>query len=100
MKIIEKDHLQNCEECCSIMLNDWLELTPDATWAILLEAVDKVQSNQDNTRGIYVCTFILESVDYLHNNISYHSLVYFHLTIKIEMDSKISDLQKRLLYLF
>ena len=97
LKIIEKDHPQNCEECCSRMLYDWLELTPDATWGILLEAVDKVQSIQDNARGIYVCTLILESVDYPHNNMSYHSLVYFHPIIKIDMDLKISYLQKCLL---
>ena len=47
----EKDHPQDCEECCSRMLNDWLELTPDATWGALLEAIDRVQS-------AYVCQAI------------------------------------------
>ena len=66
LKIIEKDHLQNCEECCSKMLYDWLELTPDATWAMLLEAVDKVQSIQDNARGMYVHAYLKVFITYVH----------------------------------
>lgn len=62
LRNIEKDHPQNCENCCSEMLSVWLELTSNATWAIMLEAVDKVQSIPDNVEGMvymfslfYVC---------------------------------------------
>ena len=53
INIIEKDNPQNCEECCSKLLHDWLEVTPDATWGILLEAADRVQSAPDNLDGKY-----------------------------------------------
>ena len=59
--MIEKDCPHNCEECCSQMLNNWLELTPDATWGILVEAVDKVQSMQgiisEEFAGVYTYTY-------------------------------------------
>ena len=53
INIIKKDNPQNCEECCSKLLHDWLEVTPDATWGILLEAADRVQSAPDNPDGMY-----------------------------------------------
>jgi len=43
LKIIEKDYGPECEECCSRMLNQWIEVTPNATWGMLLEAVDKIE---------------------------------------------------------
>ena len=61
LQMIEKDYPHNCEECCSQMLNNWLELTPDATWGILVEAVDKVQSMQgiipEEFAGVYTYTY-------------------------------------------
>ena len=43
LNIIEKDY-PYCEDCCSKMLNDWLDSKPDASWGILLTAIDKAQS--------------------------------------------------------
>jgi len=43
LNIIEKDHPYNCENCCSKMLSDWLDLTPGVSWGILHDAVDKLQ---------------------------------------------------------
>ena len=43
LNIIEKDYPHDCENCCSKMLSDWLDLTPEASWQILLDAVDKLQ---------------------------------------------------------
>ena len=61
LQMIEKDYPQNCEECCSQMLKDWLELTPDAIWGILLEAVDKVQNMPgiipEDSAGVYYYTY-------------------------------------------
>ena len=61
LQMIEKDYPHNCEECCSQMLNNWLELTPDATWGMLVEAVDKVQSMQgiipEEFAGVYTYTY-------------------------------------------
>ena len=43
LNIIEKNY-PRCEDCCSQMLNDWLDSETDASWGILLTAVDKAQS--------------------------------------------------------
>ena len=40
LNIIEKD-FNNCEDCCSKMLSDWLESTPNCSWEILLNAVQE-----------------------------------------------------------
>ena len=54
LKIIEKNYPQDCEECCSMMLSEWLELTPNATWGMLLEVVDKIPSPLENREGMCV----------------------------------------------
>ena len=41
LKII-KENFKDCEECCSKMLNDWLDLNPNASWKILIDAVTKL----------------------------------------------------------
>ena len=43
LNITEKDYPHNFENCCSKILSDWLELNPQATWQILLDAVNKLQ---------------------------------------------------------
>ena len=48
LNIIEKDY-PYCEDCCSKMLNDWLDSKPDASWGILLTAIDKAQSTLPDT---------------------------------------------------
>lgn len=49
LNIIEKDNLHSCENCCSKMLCDWLESTPNASWEVLLDAVDKMHSKSTDT---------------------------------------------------
>ena len=44
LNIIEKDNPDSCENCCSKMLSEWLDLNPNASWRILLDAVNKAQS--------------------------------------------------------
>lgn len=41
LNIIETNNPNDCESCCSEMLRTWLDSTPNATWGILLDAVDK-----------------------------------------------------------
>ena len=43
LNIIEKDNPE-CEDGCSRMLREWLDLNPSASWAMLFDAIDKVQS--------------------------------------------------------
>ena len=45
LNIIEKDNPNSCENCCSKMLNDWLDETPHASWGILLDAARKIQDD-------------------------------------------------------
>ena len=54
LKIIENNYPQDCKECCSRMLSEWLQLTPTATWGMLLEAVDKGLSPPVTHEGQYV----------------------------------------------
>ena len=42
MNIIEHDHPNDCETCCSKMLTEWLDNTTDASWENLTTAVDKL----------------------------------------------------------
>ena len=45
LNIIEKDNPNDCENCCSKMLSNWLDQTPHASWGILLDAARKTQDN-------------------------------------------------------
>jgi len=42
IRIIEQDHPNDCEGCCSKMLQEWLDMNSNATWEILVNALDKV----------------------------------------------------------
>ena len=44
LNIIDKDNPNNCENCCSKVLSLWLDLNPNASWGILLDAVDKAKN--------------------------------------------------------
>jgi len=44
MNIIECDHPNDSETCCSKMLSDWLDSNTAATWEDLIVAVDNMQS--------------------------------------------------------
>ena len=41
LNIIEKDNPHDSESCCSKMLSEWLDLTPNASWKMLYNAMDK-----------------------------------------------------------
>ena len=43
LAIIETNNPHDCESCCSEMLSEWLDLTPNASWKILNNAIDKTQ---------------------------------------------------------
>ena len=43
LNIIETNNPHDSESCCSKMLNEWLDLTPNASWKILNNAIDKTQ---------------------------------------------------------
>ena len=43
LNIIEKDNPDKCEDGCSRMLSEWLDLNSSATWAMLFDGIDKVQ---------------------------------------------------------
>jgi len=49
LNIIEKDNPHSCENCCSKMLSDWLDLTPEASWGMLFDAVEKLQDKLNTT---------------------------------------------------
>ena len=45
MDIIEHDHPNDCESCCSKMFTDWLDINPAASWEYIITAVDNLSSN-------------------------------------------------------
>ena len=44
IRIIEHDHPNDCETCCSKMLTKWLDNTPTASWEDLTTAVNDLSS--------------------------------------------------------
>ena len=44
LNILECNYPNDCEECCSRMLADWLDqnIRENTTWKILIDAVDKL----------------------------------------------------------
>ena len=45
LEIIDCNHPNNVEECCSKMFNHWLTVDPDATWDKLLNALETIDHN-------------------------------------------------------
>ena len=45
LEIINCDHPNNVEECCSKMFSHWLTVDPDATWDKLLNALETIDYN-------------------------------------------------------
>ena len=43
---IEKDNANDCEKCCSKMLIEWLEMERNTSWETLLNALDKLDTEQ------------------------------------------------------
>lgn len=48
LNITEKNY-DKCEDCCSEMLSDWLESTPNSSWEILLNAVQETLKQVPDT---------------------------------------------------
>ena len=44
MNIIEHDHPDDCETCCSKMFTEWLDNSPAACWEDVTTAVDNLLS--------------------------------------------------------
>ena len=64
LNIIEKDNPHSCENCCSKMLYEWLDSTPEASWQILLDAMQNLST--DTTEKLHSTTNILpETVEKL-----------------------------------
>ena len=51
LRIIEEDHRNDCVRSCSKMLEEWLETDRNASWEVLIKALDKLA---ENTRGKYL----------------------------------------------
>ena len=51
MDIIEHDHPNDCESCCSKMFSEWLDGNPIASWEDIITAVDNLSSD-----SMYECT--------------------------------------------
>ena len=68
LKIIEKDHPQDCVACFQETLNKWLKLTPNATWRSLEVALDNVKKYPaDNMYGKDImCMLILYTLSMKH----------------------------------
>ena len=49
MDIIEYDHPNDCESCCSKMFFEWLDNNPAASWEDIITAVDNLSPD-----GTYV----------------------------------------------
>ena len=52
MDILQHDHPNNCKECCSRMLDDWLQENTqvDTTWEILIIAIDKLSTGRNRIK--------------------------------------------------
>ena len=42
MDIIEHDHPNDCESCCSKMFSEWLDSSSAASWEDIIDAVDNL----------------------------------------------------------
>ena len=43
---IARNNANDCEECCSRMLYEWLDMNTNASWGILINALDKLNVDQ------------------------------------------------------
>ena len=51
LRNIEKDHPNNCEECCSKMLQEWLDSSSNTTWEELFNAIYELDN--EATDGLF-----------------------------------------------
>ena len=45
LKIIKCNHPNDCESCCSVMLSEWLDINPYASWEMLNNAIDRIEND-------------------------------------------------------
>ena len=55
MEIIEKDHSNNCQRCCFMMLEEWIHRNPSASLEDLIVATDRLSSRGMVTTLRIVC---------------------------------------------
>ena len=51
LRIIEQDYRNDCVRSCSKMLEEWLENDRNASWEVLIKALDKLA---ESARGKYI----------------------------------------------
>ena len=58
LNIIQHDHGRDCVECCSRMLDTWLQENThgNATWDILINAIDRLP---DDLASMHIVIFLL-----------------------------------------
>ena len=42
LRTIESDHVIGVIQCCKVMLNDWLQIDPTASWSKLFAAIHDI----------------------------------------------------------
>jgi len=58
LRNIEKDHPNNCEACCSRMLQEWLDMNSYASWEALFKVLDNFDCFTEAGKKHYsiICT--------------------------------------------
>ena len=51
LRIIEKNHPNDCEGCCSKMLQEWLDSNSNASWEVLTDILANFQLADNVTAG-------------------------------------------------
>ena len=51
LKNIQKDNPNDYEGCCNKMLSGWLDTTTNPSWEIILNATDKLITDQNTDNG-------------------------------------------------
>ena len=73
---IEYDFPNNCERCCRIMLDKWLDETAHPTWEALINALDKISDNATNAddTGLYDSYCYCLSIDLYNLDLCFKTL--------------------------
>ena len=57
MDIIEHDHPNDCESCCSEMFSGWLDSNPAASWEDIITAEKNLSSNGMHQHYNHIATY-------------------------------------------
>jgi len=57
IEIIECNHRNDCETCCSKMFIKWLDINPGATWEMLINVMDEI-SDGKCCLSVYACACV------------------------------------------